>query len=76
MVDSMATVGAGAFPTASLPSAAVALEGDAERWGAALRAGEIALVGRVQEGRMLLDLRTVPDDDVATLVAAVVAARD
>ena len=75
MVDSMATVGAGAFPTASLPSAAVALDGDAERWGAALRAGEIAVVGRVQDGRMLLDLRTVPDDDMATLVAAVVAAR-
>ena len=75
MVDSMSTVGAGAFPTASLPSAAVALGGDAEQWGAALRSGAIAVVGRVQDGRMLLDLRTVPDDDVATLVAAVVAAR-
>jgi L-seryl-tRNA(Ser) seleniumtransferase len=74
MVDSVATVGAGAFPTASLPSAAIALEGDAERWGAALRSGETAVVGRVQEGRLLLDLRTVPDEDVPALVAAVVAA--
>lgn len=75
IVDSAATVGAGAFPTASLPSAAVALEGDAEQWSVALRSGGTAVVGRVQEGRMLLDLRTVPDDDVAALVAAVVAAR-
>lgn len=75
MVDSTATVGAGAFPTASLPSAAVALEGDAEQWGAALRSGETAVVGRVQDGRMLLDLRTVPSEDVPALVAAVVAAR-
>jgi L-seryl-tRNA(Ser) seleniumtransferase len=75
VVDSIASVGAGAFPAATLPSAALALAGDAERWAAALRAGEPAVVGRVQDGRLLLDLRTVPDDDVATLVSAVVTAR-
>jgi L-seryl-tRNA(Ser) seleniumtransferase len=73
--DDTATVGAGAFPTAALPSVALALVGDAERWAAALRAGEPAVVGRVREGRLLLDLRTVPDVDVPALAAAVVAAR-
>jgi L-seryl-tRNA(Ser) seleniumtransferase len=73
--DDTATVGAGAFPTAALPSAAIALDGDAERWATALRAGEPAVVGRVREGRLLLDLRTVPDADVPALTAAVVAAR-
>ena len=74
MVDTTASVGAGAFPTATLPSAAVALGGDAERWAAALRAGEPAVVGRVQDGHLLLDLRAVADDQVPALLAAVVAA--
>ncbi len=74
-IDSRACVGAGAFPTATLPSVALALGGDPERWAAALRSGEPAVVGRVQDCLMLLDLRTIPDDDVDALVAAVVAAR-
>jgi L-seryl-tRNA(Ser) seleniumtransferase len=75
LTDSSATVGAGAFPTATLPSVALALSGDAERWAAALRAGEPAVVGRVSDGRLMLDLRTVPDDAAEALVTAVVAAR-
>jgi L-seryl-tRNA(Ser) seleniumtransferase len=74
MIDSTATVGAGAFPSAKLPSVALALGGDAERWGAALRAGEPAVVGRVHDGRLLIDLRTVPDDDVPALLSALTAA--
>ena len=74
ITDSLASVGAGAFPTTTLPSVALALAGDAERWAVALRAGDPPVVGRVQEGRLLLDVRTVPDADVAALVSAVVAA--
>ena len=75
ITDSTATVGAGAFPTATLPSVALLLDGEAERWAAALRGGTPAVVGRVQDGGLLLDLRTVPDESVAALVASVVAAR-
>jgi L-seryl-tRNA(Ser) seleniumtransferase len=75
VTDSSASVGAGAFPTAELPSAALVLQGDAERWALALRAGDPAVVGRVQDGRMLLDLRALPDDDVPAFVGAVVTAR-
>ena len=75
LVDDDATVGAGAFPTAILPSVALALDGDAERWAAALRTGEPAVVGRVRDGRLLLELRTIPDADVDALAGAVVAAR-
>jgi len=74
LVDSTAAVGAGAFPTAELPSVALALDGDAEQWSARLRAGEPAVVGRVHEGRLRLDLRTVPEDAVAALVSALVHA--
>jgi L-seryl-tRNA(Ser) seleniumtransferase len=71
LVDSTAAVGAGAFPTAELPSVAIALDGDAERWSARLRAGDPAVVGRVHDGRLLLDLRTVAVDVIDTLVEAV-----
>ncbi len=74
LVDSTSSVGAGAFPTAALPSAAIALAGDAERWAAALRDGEPAVVGRVQDGRLWLDLRAVPDRDAPALVLAVTGA--
>ena len=75
MLDTTASVGAGAFPTAALPSVALSLAGDAERWAHALRAGDPAVVGRVQDGNMLLDLRAVQDTDLPALVSAVVTAR-
>jgi L-seryl-tRNA(Ser) seleniumtransferase len=73
--DSTATVGAGAFPTSELPSAAVTLEGGSEAWGAALRAARVPVVGRVIDGRMALDLRTVPADSMEALIAGVLGAR-
>jgi L-seryl-tRNA(Ser) seleniumtransferase len=75
LVDSVASVGAGAFPLAQLPSVALALEGDAERWATALRASDPAVVGRVTDGRMLLDFRAVTDGAVDALATAVVNAR-
>ena len=73
IVDSDASVGGGAFPTARIPSVAIAL---ADRTGAAeaqLRAGDPPIVGRLADGRLLLDLRTIfPDEDA--LVAARLAA--
>ena len=74
VVGSDSTVGAGAFPTTVLPSAAIALEGDAERWAAALRCGEPSVVGRIRDGRMLLDLRAVPPAMTGALIGAVLAA--
>ena len=71
MVDSPPAVGAGPFPTVQLSSVALALDGDAERWSARLRAGNPPVVGRVHDDRLLLDLRTVPDDAVEALVSAV-----
>jgi L-seryl-tRNA(Ser) seleniumtransferase len=61
--DSDSVVGGGGAPGVVLPSAAVALPPEyAER----LRTGTPAVVGRVEQGALLLDLRSVPtaDDDV------------
>jgi len=74
VVASDASVGGGAFPTARIPSAAVALAGEVEALERALRAGDPPVVGRVSEGRLLLDLRSVSPRDDEALGAAVRAA--
>ena len=64
----MRGVGGGGAPGVALPSAAVALP---EPFAAALRTGEPAVLGRLDHGRCLLDLRAVAPEDDATLAAAV-----
>lgn len=67
VVDCVAAVGGGGAPDVELPSAAISLP---ERCAAALRTGARAVVGRIEDGRCLLDLRTVaPEDDAALLEA-------
>jgi len=74
VVGSVAAVGAGAFPTAELPSFALELPGEAQGWSGRLRAGDPPVVGRARDGRFLLDLRTVRDEEIPQLVDAVVRA--
>ena len=67
-VDCIAAVGGGGAPGVELPSAAVSLP---EPCAAALRAGIPPVVGRLEAGRCLLDLRTVAPEDDKLLIAAV-----
>ncbi len=69
-VDCVAAVGGGGAPGVELPSAAVSLP---ESYAAELRAGTPPVVGRIESGRCLLDLRTVAPEDDALLAAAVLA---
>ena len=69
-VDSSAAVGGGGAPGVSLPSAAVSLP---EPYAERLRGGEPAVLGRVERGRCLLDLRAVEETDDAALRRAVLA---
>jgi L-seryl-tRNA(Ser) seleniumtransferase len=64
-VRSTAAVGGGGAPGVELPSAAVSLP---ERFATALRMGARPVVGRLDRGRCLLDLRTVApaDDEILT----------
>jgi len=79
-VASSAAVGGGGAPGVTLPSAALSLPEDLApvlRAGPAVRRGEVmAVVGRVENGRLLLDLRSVPPGDDERLAAAVIAAAD
>jgi L-seryl-tRNA(Ser) seleniumtransferase len=70
-VGSEAAVGGGGAPGVTLPSAAVSLP---EPYAARLRAGDPAVLGRVERGRCLLDLRAVEETDDAALRRAVLAA--
>jgi L-seryl-tRNA(Ser) seleniumtransferase len=70
VVASVAVVGGGGAPELELPSWALALP---EAYAARLRCGTPPAVGRVERGRLLLDLRCVPPDRDAALVAAVLA---
>jgi L-seryl-tRNA(Ser) seleniumtransferase len=72
-VDSVAAVGGGGAPGVELPSAALALP---TGYAAALRTGDPPVVGRVERGRCLLDLRTVDPAEDERLAGAVLAVRE
>ena len=75
VAPSTASVGGGAFPTAEIASSAVVLSADAERTEERLRRGEPAVIGRIADGKLLLDLRSVLPREDGTLVQAIVRAR-
>jgi len=70
--ETTARVGGGALPLAELPSFAAAVE---EELASPLREGDPPVVGIVRDGRLLLDCRTLRDDELDEVAAAVAAAR-
>jgi len=71
VVPAFAAVGGGGAPGVELPSAAVSLP---EALAVPLRRGSPAVVGRLEAGRLLLDLRSVPPEADEPLVTAILAA--
>ena len=70
IVPAAAYLGGGAAPDQALEGEALALEGG-DALAATLRQGNPALVGRVSEGRFILDLRTVAPEDDSLVIQAV-----
>jgi len=78
LVAATGRVGGGALPLLELPGFAVALDpgpAGADALAAALRAGDPAVVGRIERGRVLLDPRTLAADELDAVAAAVLAVR-
>jgi L-seryl-tRNA(Ser) seleniumtransferase len=77
VADSTAVAGGGTGTESTLPSIAVALRHprlNADDVSKALRQLPLPLIGRIAEGRVLLDLRTVdPEEDAAVLAALTTA---
>jgi L-seryl-tRNA(Ser) seleniumtransferase len=72
VVASVAKVGGGALPLLELLGPVVAVGGGgAEALAAALREGEPAVIARIEAGRLLLDPRTLADDELEAAGRAV-----
>jgi L-seryl-tRNA(Ser) seleniumtransferase len=73
VVGTQSVIGGGAAPGATLPSFALSIareRSSADELAAMLRAGNPPIVARVEENRVLLDLRTVFADQDASVVEA------
>jgi L-seryl-tRNA(Ser) seleniumtransferase len=74
IVEATARVGGGALPLLELPGPAVALAlpgVSADRLAARLRAADPPVIGRIEEGRLLLDPRTLADDEIPLVARAI-----
>ncbi len=73
IISGESLVGGGSAPTSTLPTSllAIAVESlSADELAARLRANSPPVIVRVEEGRVLLDLRTVQEDEEAELLRA------
>ncbi len=81
VVDEVSCVGGGTLPLLEIPSAAVALafraEDGAQRCEEALiRRAAVPVVGRIRQGQLLFDARTLAEDELPLVAEAVAAALD
>ena len=73
VVDGRSTVGGGSLPGETLPTRLVAVSSDnPTALAAALREGEPPVLARVEEGRLVLDPRTVLMEEDQALLARLV----
>jgi L-seryl-tRNA(Ser) seleniumtransferase len=66
--------GGGTLPLARIPSSACSVAGEPEALLTRLREGDPPVVGRIADGRLVLDVRCIRDGDVEPLARAVACA--
>jgi len=73
LIRASSRAGGGALPLTQLEGPAVALDAVAEPAGLAarLRDGSPPVIARIHDGRLVLDPRTLADDEVQVVVRAV-----
>jgi L-seryl-tRNA(Ser) seleniumtransferase len=72
--DDLSQVGGGAYPVQSLPTRVIALkpdEGSAHQLERRLREGKPPIIARVSKDEVLLDVRTIGDDEGDLIVAGI-----
>jgi L-seryl-tRNA(Ser) seleniumtransferase len=74
VIDGFSAIGGGSAPGRRLPTRLVAIALPASRLESALRSGRPPVVARIEDGRVLIDLRTVPPDQDESLAEAIVSA--
>jgi L-seryl-tRNA(Ser) seleniumtransferase len=68
-------VGGGTLPGFTVPSHAICLRHanrSAEKLAASLRSGDVPVIGRIQEGRLLLDMRGIEEEEEGAFLEAVI----
>jgi L-seryl-tRNA(Ser) seleniumtransferase len=70
LVQATARVGGGALPLLELPGPVVALPGPPDPLAARLRAADPPVIGRIEGDRLLLDPRTLADDEIELVASA------
>ena len=70
VIPTAGQVGGGSVPTQDLPSFAVAFDRDVNALEEKLRTGLHPVIGRIHEGKFLLDVRTLLEEDFPILVEA------
>jgi L-seryl-tRNA(Ser) seleniumtransferase len=74
IIDGESVIGGGAAPSATLPTRLLALSHadlSADAVAARLRAASPPVIARVEEGKVLLDLRTVSRGEDSVLISAI-----
>ncbi|MGO9909112.1 MAG: L-seryl-tRNA(Sec) selenium transferase [Solirubrobacteraceae bacterium] len=71
VIRATAKVGGGTLPLLELEGPVVALDGDPEALAQSLRTNEPPVIGRIHDGWLLLDPRTLTDEDVVLVAQAV-----
>ncbi len=71
VVETRATIGGGSLPGDTLSSRALVVPtASPDKTARALRLGQLPVIGRIEDGKLLIDLRTiVPEDDDDLVVA-------
>jgi L-seryl-tRNA(Ser) seleniumtransferase len=72
VVETLATVGGGSLPGETLPSFGIAISGrSASQLASALRRREPSVIGRIEGGRVVVDLRSIDPEQDLELIAAI-----
>lgn len=71
LMEGESVIGGGSTPAQTLPAWLVALPGDAIRLESRLRRGDPPVIARIENGRLLIDLRTTGPEEDQTLLEAV-----
>jgi L-seryl-tRNA(Ser) seleniumtransferase len=76
VVDGRSTVGGGSLPGETLPTKLVAVPTEhPDALAGGLRKGDPPVIARIEDGRVVLDPRTVREEEAATLLETVIEAR-
>ena len=74
IIDGFSAIGGGSAPGRRLPTRLVAIALPASRLESALRSGHPPVVARIEDGRVVIDLRTLPPEQDVLLADLIISA--